>query len=185
MEYFQENLPHKEQLGIVRTNCLDSLDRTNVVQSRIAWRILKQQLSRFEGNLESCYADDGNKFNEKFKNLWVGNGNNISIQYTGTESISSDMTKGSKEGFFGSLTSKFNSVNRFIQNNFEDDHKQKCIDCFLGKGEFKEMIVSIEPMTKSVLKFFVVTWNLNGFLPESTINFAKLFESSESPYNSI
>jgi hypothetical protein len=36
---------HKEQCGVIRTNCLDCLDRTNVIQTRIAWRILEQQVN--------------------------------------------------------------------------------------------------------------------------------------------
>jgi hypothetical protein len=31
----------KKQNGIIRTNCLDCLDRTNVVQARIAWKVLE------------------------------------------------------------------------------------------------------------------------------------------------
>jgi hypothetical protein len=34
----------KEQNGIVRTNCLDCLDRTNVIQARIAWKVLENQV---------------------------------------------------------------------------------------------------------------------------------------------
>jgi hypothetical protein len=34
----------KEQTGVFRTNCLDCLDRTNVIQTRIAWRILELQV---------------------------------------------------------------------------------------------------------------------------------------------
>ncbi|KAJ0041480.1 hypothetical protein Pint_28699 [Pistacia integerrima] len=36
----------KEQLGVVRTNCIDCLDRTNVTQSMIARRMLEIQLRR-------------------------------------------------------------------------------------------------------------------------------------------
>jgi hypothetical protein len=35
---------HKEQSGIIRTNCLDCLDRTNVIQTKIAWRMLEIQV---------------------------------------------------------------------------------------------------------------------------------------------
>jgi len=31
----------KEQTGIIRTNCLDCLDRTNVIQTRFAWKMLE------------------------------------------------------------------------------------------------------------------------------------------------
>ena len=34
----------KEQNGIIRTNCLDCLDRTNVIQARIAWKSLERHV---------------------------------------------------------------------------------------------------------------------------------------------
>lgn len=43
--YYHENLSTghkiKEQKGIIRTNCLDCLDRTNVIQARIGWKVLE------------------------------------------------------------------------------------------------------------------------------------------------
>ena len=36
--------PQKTQTGVVRTNCMDNLDRTNVVQATIAKWTLNQQL---------------------------------------------------------------------------------------------------------------------------------------------
>lgn len=38
----------KKQKGIVRTNCVDCLDRTNVVQSVIAKKILLKWLCKFK-----------------------------------------------------------------------------------------------------------------------------------------
>lgn len=39
--YHENNEVLTEQNGIIRTNCLDCLDRTNVVQARIAWKMLE------------------------------------------------------------------------------------------------------------------------------------------------
>jgi hypothetical protein len=36
---------HKEQSGVIRTNCLDCLDRTNVIQTRLAWKMLEIMVS--------------------------------------------------------------------------------------------------------------------------------------------
>ena len=38
--FYRENGNSKEQMGIVRVNCLDCLDRTNALQTVIAWKIL-------------------------------------------------------------------------------------------------------------------------------------------------
>ena len=37
----------KEQTGIIRTNCLDCLDRTNVIQTRFAWKMLEIMVKTF------------------------------------------------------------------------------------------------------------------------------------------
>ena len=38
----------QEQKGVFRTNCLDCLDRTNVVQTKIAFRIIESVLDRLK-----------------------------------------------------------------------------------------------------------------------------------------
>jgi hypothetical protein len=54
--YFIENIQKKEverlQNGVFRTNCLDSLDRTNVAQSKIGMFALQQQLKGLGFDLE-------------------------------------------------------------------------------------------------------------------------------------
>lgn len=42
--YYKEDIPNKTvteiQRGVVRVNCLDNLDRTNLIQSKIAYQML-------------------------------------------------------------------------------------------------------------------------------------------------
>lgn len=40
-----------KQTGVVRTNCLDCLDRTNYVQSRVALEVLKSMLEKFTSDI--------------------------------------------------------------------------------------------------------------------------------------
>ena len=55
--YLVENLLQKTveqvQRGVMRTNCLDSLDRTNVAQSKIAMVALQLQMNKLGFDLES------------------------------------------------------------------------------------------------------------------------------------
>lgn len=81
----------EEQKGIVRTNCLDCLDRTNVTQTMIAKRILEtildriKELNRKIGGSQvdtNMYGFD-NINNDGFifdvmKNMWAENGDMIS-----------------------------------------------------------------------------------------------------------
>lgn len=69
-----------------------------------------------------------------FKNLWADNGDNISIQYAGTASCITTVTKKGKHGFMGLFQHGLVSLTRMYQGNFEDDFKQKCIELFLNKS---------------------------------------------------
>ncbi|MBE7182157.1 MAG: SAC family polyphosphoinositide phosphatase, partial [Terriglobus roseus] len=67
----------KRQTGVLRTNCMDCLDRTNVVQSAVARNALEQQLNElgFEIDLQT---DPSTAW---FNSLWADNGDAISRQY--------------------------------------------------------------------------------------------------------
>ena len=63
--WFVENLATKtviqDQIGVFRSNCLDSLDRTNVAQSKLGMLALQFQLEQFGVNLDKTYGDQMNK----------------------------------------------------------------------------------------------------------------------------
>lgn len=46
------------QQGVFRTNCLDSLDRTNVAQSKLGMVALQLQLRRLGFDLKSIFGPD-------------------------------------------------------------------------------------------------------------------------------
>ena len=77
----------KLQKGVIRTNCLDNLDRTNVVQSLFGRRsllIMLEQHTALQGNvLESPHRD----FENVFKDVWGNNADAISILYSGTGAL--------------------------------------------------------------------------------------------------
>ena len=81
------------QLGVFRTNCIDCLDRTNVVQSMIARRVLERQLkdSKVLEAGESPGSDS--LFEFIFKNMWADNADACSTQYSGTGALKTDFTR--------------------------------------------------------------------------------------------
>ena len=125
--FFRIGSNPREQLGVVRTNCLDCLDRTNVIQTKLAWKILKNQFAELGIYTEMYFQDDMHPVFSKFKKLWLKNGHKISLQYTGTEAI----TKGGV-GILGPIKNGIKSINRFINANLTDDFKQICIRLLLG-----------------------------------------------------
>ena len=92
--FFSKNLGTNEiyciQKGTTRTNCLDCLDRTNVIQTRISWLVLQnmfkflkldnESLNNIFNTKENFFTMGNNQFKENFKNLWAENGDRLSIQ---------------------------------------------------------------------------------------------------------
>lgn len=62
-----EDKPIKMQTGAVRTNCMDNLDRTNVVQAALAKWTLNQQLTELGILSGSAGIDDYESFSKDFR----------------------------------------------------------------------------------------------------------------------
>ena len=76
------NKSSRSQNGIIRTNCKDSLDRTNLVQSKIALRVFWSQAQSLSIVPKDSQPDS--LFESVLRNVWADNGDAISIQYAGT-----------------------------------------------------------------------------------------------------
>lgn len=123
----------KEQQGIVRTNCMDCLDRTNVVQSVLARRALLCQLKDF-GILPAgaSHEDFGESLTGIFRNVWADNADAISTQYSGTGALKTDFTRTGKRTSFGALQDGINSALRYYYGNFSDGIRQDSLDLLFG-----------------------------------------------------
>ncbi|CAF0761684.1 unnamed protein product [Brachionus calyciflorus] len=120
------------QRGIFRTNCIDCLDRTNVVQGLLAKRMLHIQLIKLGLLSETEAIEYHEEFNNIFRNVWADNGDFLSIQYAGTGALKSDFTRTGKRTTYGLLRDGFNSLYRYLLNNFNDGFRQDSIDLVLG-----------------------------------------------------
>ncbi|KAI4314645.1 hypothetical protein L6164_027533 [Bauhinia variegata] len=122
----------KEQLGVVRTNCIDCLDRTNVTQSMIGRNMLENQLRRLGiFGAEETIGSHPN-LDDKFKILWADHGDDISIQYSGTPALKGDFTRFGHRTIQGILSDLWNALMRYYLNNFRDGTKQDAIDLVQG-----------------------------------------------------
>ncbi|XP_015118275.1 phosphatidylinositide phosphatase SAC1 isoform X1 [Diachasma alloeum] len=118
------------QDGVFRTNCIDCLDRTNVVQSMLAKRALADALGKM-GILRRL--EDHPSFEQLFKHVWADNADIISTQYSGTGALKTDFTRTGKRTKIGALRDGINSMTRYYKNNFADGYRQDAIDLFLGR----------------------------------------------------
>ncbi|KAK6127585.1 hypothetical protein DH2020_038675 [Rehmannia glutinosa] len=120
------------QVGVVRTNCIDCLDRTNVTQSMIARKMLEFQLRRLGVfDAEETISTHPN-FDDSFKILWANHGDDISIQYSGTPALKGDFVRCGQRTIQGILKDGWNALMRYYLNNFCDGTKQDAIDLLQG-----------------------------------------------------
>ena len=152
------------QKGIFRTNCIDSLDRSNVVQSVIGRYFLFMILSEAGfSNVKPSDVDVFRKFQgsfeSTFKLLWADHGDGLSLAYSGTGALKSDFVRTGKRTLMGNIQDGYLSSKRFYLNNFRDGYNQDCHDYFLGglnprKKEFKQHSSLSIHLFISVLLFF-------------------------------
>ncbi|XP_021906247.1 phosphoinositide phosphatase SAC8 [Carica papaya] len=123
----------EEQRGIIRCNCIDSLDRTNVTQSYLAQKSLNAQLQRV-GVLTSieCISNFVEDYS-KFRTLWAEQGDEISLQYAGTHALKGDLVRYGKQTIGGLIKDGMSAVSRYYLNNFHDGVRQDALDLISGR----------------------------------------------------
>lgn len=97
------------QAGVLRTNCMDCLDRTNVCQSSFAKHMLDMQLKE-DGIDMSAQLDQETRW---FNTLWADNGDAVSKQYASTAAMKGDYTRTRKRDYRGALNDLGLSLARF------------------------------------------------------------------------
>ncbi|KAJ2350672.1 Phosphoinositide phosphatase sac1, partial [Coemansia sp. RSA 2618] len=124
--------PTREQRGVVRTNCMDCLDRTNVVQSELARAALARQLRDADiigaGQTVTSFPDLAQMLND----VWADNADCVSCAYSGTGALKTDFTRTGRRTRLGALQDARNSVERYVRGNFFDGERQDGIDLLLG-----------------------------------------------------
>ncbi|OLL25455.1 hypothetical protein NEOLI_004568, partial [Neolecta irregularis DAH-3] len=133
----------KMQTSVVRSNCMDCLDRTNVVQSSLARWVLTRQL-RDIGLLNSNETfSDSPQFESVFRNMWADNADVVSRAYSGTGALKTDFTRTGLRTKAGAFQDFQHSVMRYLRNNFIDGGRQDAYDLFLGNFSPDEMPIPV------------------------------------------
>ncbi len=142
-----EGVIKNKQSGILRTNCMDCLDRTNVVQSACGQRALEQHL-REEGFDISLQSD---RTTQWFNTVWADNGDAISKQYSSTAALKGDFTRTRKRDYRGAINDFGLTLSRYFNNIVNDYFAQAAIDYLLGNvtsqvfEEFEADMMSKDP----------------------------------------
>jgi hypothetical protein len=170
------------QTAVVRTNCMDCLDRTNVVQSMLGRWTLTRQLTDLGMLRPGEAASDDQSFEHLFRNVWADNADVVSKTYSGTGALKTDFTRTGNRTRAGALQDLNRSITRYFKNNFADGPRQDSFDLFLGayrpqsQGSFSQhfadrrpVMVQAMPYVLSMCAFFVVVSLSTSRLPDSTV----------------
>ncbi|XP_038045460.1 phosphatidylinositide phosphatase SAC2-like [Patiria miniata] len=125
-----------EQRNVFRVNCMDCLDRTNVVQTAVARAVLSMQLRKLGILLPDQRLP--RIIRQTYQDMWASNGDIISRQYAGTAALKGDYTRTGERKISGMMKDGYHSANRYLQNQFKDAYKQVTIDLMLGNEELLE-----------------------------------------------
>ncbi|TWU75256.1 hypothetical protein ED733_005972 [Metarhizium rileyi] len=121
------------QTSVMRTNCMDCLDRTNVVQS-IFGRYTLNRIFEDLGLMPrgAQFRDEDPAFEFLFRNIWADNADIVSTAYSGTGAMKTDVTRTGKRTKLGALQDGRIGLTRYFLNNFRDGPRQDSFDLFLG-----------------------------------------------------
>ncbi|PPS18466.1 hypothetical protein GOBAR_AA02100 [Gossypium barbadense] len=103
----------EEQKGIIRSNCIDCLDRTNVTQSYLAQKTLDIQLQRLGVFTSTEYISMFPEDYMKFRTLWAEQGDEISLEYAGTHALKGDLVRYGKQTVAGFIKDGMSALSRY------------------------------------------------------------------------
>lgn len=147
----------QKQIGIVRVNCVDSLDRTNVFLGLIGKSMLLRQLKQIELIEPATTSLEKFPFAENtFKNIWADNGDFISELYTGTAALKSDFTRTGKRSLYGLLNDGFKSIKRYYLNNYEDAQLEDATALLSGSYSVKRGLQSPFKVKRNLKKQLMI-----------------------------
>ena len=118
-----------EQQGVLRVNCVDCLDRTNVGQFSVGVRALGQQLYTMGLN-NSRTVEGRSQLIQIMMILYSRVGDALALQYGGSEAHKNVKDGPGKEKV--KHRELLTSIRRYYSNSFTDMVKQDAINVFLG-----------------------------------------------------
>ncbi|KAF7978915.1 hypothetical protein HWV62_44443 [Athelia sp. TMB] len=124
--------PTKLQQGTIRTNCMDNLDRTNVVQAALAKWTINRQLKSLGIFSKNESIDDHEDTSKDFREVWADHADLISKAYAGSGALKTDFTRTNKRTRKGLLEDGYKSILRYLKNNYFDGARQDAFDLVTG-----------------------------------------------------
>ncbi|KAG9144517.1 hypothetical protein Leryth_010735 [Lithospermum erythrorhizon] len=120
------------QSGVLRTNCIDCLDRTNVAQYAYGLEALGRQLYAM-GLSDKPKVDADSSIAAALMDMYQSMGDALAQQYGGSEAHNTVFRE--RQGKWKATTQSkefLKSIKRYYSNTYTDGEKQDAINLFLG-----------------------------------------------------
>ncbi|XP_023513842.1 phosphoinositide phosphatase SAC2-like isoform X1 [Cucurbita pepo subsp. pepo] len=137
------------QKGVLRTNCFDCLDRTNIAQYAYGLAALGYQLQTF-GYLESPDIDLDDPLARHLMDIYEIMGDKLALQYGGSPAHNKLFSE--RRGQWKPTIEYVDIIKtfqRFVNNVYMDEEKQNGIDLFLGNPPPQKRMLVLDPVKHS------------------------------------
>ncbi|KAF9344837.1 phosphatidylinositol-3,5-bisphosphate 5-phosphatase [Mortierella sp. AD094] len=171
------------QNGVVRTNCIDCLDRTNAAQFVIAKCALGHQLYSLGLISEPVVPFDCDVVN-MLTEMYHDHGDTIALQYGGSHLVNTMETYRKINQWTSHSRDMIESIKRFYSNSFVDAEKQDAMNLFLGNyrvrkgagpalwelpGDYHLHNIT-DPELKKIRKSYIRWWTPEALLPQDVLS---------------
>ncbi|WZY75263.1 hypothetical protein YC2023_021647 [Brassica napus] len=127
-----DNKPGRLQRGVLRTNCIDCLDRTNVAQYAYGWAALGQQLHAL-GIRDATTIELDDPLSSSLMALYERMGDTLAYQYGGSAAHNKVFSERRGQWRAATQSQEFlRTLQRYYNNTYMDADKQDAINVFLG-----------------------------------------------------
>lgn len=130
LPYPQSDRTGRLQTGVVRTNCIDSIDRTNAAQYLLALCVLGHQLYEM-GILSSPSLSSDSGISLLLMDMYEMVGHQLALQYGGS-GLAHTMNTFNSKSIVDTSKDFWTTIQRYYSNTFTDQEKQSSINLFLG-----------------------------------------------------
>ncbi|KAL9969462.1 hypothetical protein ACROYT_G021682 [Oculina patagonica] len=121
----------REQNGVLRTNCVDCLDRTNTAQFMVGKCALGFQLHAL-GVIDKPFVEFDSDSVRILEDLYEAHGDTLALQYGGSQLVHGIRTYRKVSPFTSHSRDIMQTVSRYYSNAFTDADKQQAMNLFLG-----------------------------------------------------
>ncbi|GMH22028.1 hypothetical protein Nepgr_023871 [Nepenthes gracilis] len=129
---YHSTKPLRLQNGVLRTNCIDCLDRTNVAQYSYGLASLRHQLYAL-GITDALEIDINDPLAYKLMGVYEAMGDTLALQYGGSAAHNKIFSERRGQWKAATQSQEFiRTLQRYLSNAYMDAVKQDAINLFLG-----------------------------------------------------